>query len=65
MLFVVPRGAPLVPALSVSTAAALFSAAAAPVFAPAAMLLTATWRSAAAPLLVSLPLSLYVDRERE
>lgn len=58
MLLVIPRGAPLLPALPVSTAASLLSAPVAPVFAPAAMFLTAALGPTAAPLLASLLLSL-------
>lgn len=65
VLLVIPRGAPLLPALPVSTAASLLSAQVSPVFAPAAMFLTAALRPTAAPLLASLLLSLYVGGKRK
>lgn len=59
VLLVVPGGAPAVPALPVSAAASLLTAAAPSVFAPAAMLVgSAARRSAATPLFVSFSFSL-------
>lgn len=58
VLLVLPGGTAAVPALAVAAAAAFLAAAAASIFAPAAVLVApAGWRAAAAPLLVSLPLS--------
>ena len=58
VLLVVPGGAPAVPALPVSAAASLLSAAAPSVFAPAAMFVASTRRTTATPLFVSFSFSL-------
>ncbi len=55
--------APVVSALTLSTAAVLSSAGTASVFTPAAPLLTATNRATATPSLVPLPLSLCMNND--